>query len=125
MALKLTSNAAGKVLHVTVSGKLEASDYERFAPEVEHFIEQHDKIRILFETRDFEGWSAGALWEDIKFDVKHFNNIERLAIVGEKKWEKGMATFCKPFTSAEVRFFDSERLDEARLWVEENLPGQA
>jgi hypothetical protein len=42
------------------------------------------------------------LWEDIKFDVKHFNDIERLAITGENKWEKGMAAFCKPFTTAKV-----------------------
>jgi len=27
----------------------------------------------------FHGWDAGALWEDIKFDIKHFGDIERLA----------------------------------------------
>lgn len=39
-------------------------------------------------------------------DVKHFNDIERLAIVGDSKGEKGMAIFCKPFTTATVRHFD-------------------
>ena len=34
------------------------------------------------------GWDAGALWEDIKFDIKHFADIERLAMVGEKKWHR-------------------------------------
>jgi hypothetical protein len=43
------------------------------------------------------------LWEDIKFSVKHFADIERLAMVGDKKWQRGMAAFCKPFTKATIR----------------------
>jgi hypothetical protein len=48
-------------------------------------------LRILFIMDDFHGWTAGAMWEDTKFDLKHWKDIERLAIVGETKWEKGMA----------------------------------
>jgi len=32
---------------------------------------------------DFQGWDAGALLEDVKFDVKHFSDIEWLAFVGD------------------------------------------
>ncbi len=67
---------------------------------------------------DFHGWTAGALWEDIKFDAKHFSEIERLAIVGEKQWEKDMAIFCKPFTSAKIRYFDYTAINEANVWIE-------
>ena len=69
---------------------------------------------------DFHGWQVGALWEDIKFDAKHFRDIERLALVGDRQWEKGMAVFCKPFTTAKVRYFPSEKLDEAANWLQEN-----
>ena len=37
----------------------------------------------------FQGWDAGAAWEDLKFDLKHFGDIERLAMVGDKKWQHG------------------------------------
>ena len=69
--------------------------------------------------RDFHGWDAGALWEDIKWDAKHFNDIERLAIVGEKTWHKLMAGFCKPFTTARVRYFTQEQFVEAHAWLNE------
>lgn len=108
----------GKTLTVRVTGKLARDDYDRLAPEVERMIDEHGKIRILIETHDFHGWTAGALWEDVKFDVKHFDDIERLAIVGEKKWEQGMAVFCKPFTTAEVRFFSHDEADQARTWIQ-------
>jgi hypothetical protein len=28
-----------------------------------------------------------------------------------------MASFCKPFTSATIRYFDREQADEARQWL--------
>src|SRR5947209_2498821 len=78
---------------------------------------EQGKLRILMIMRDFHGWTAGALWEDMKFEFKHWRDIEKLAMVGEAKWEKGMATFCKPFTNAKIRYFDHTQLEEARKWI--------
>ena len=66
-----------------------------------------------------QGWEVGAAWEDVKFATKHFSDIERLAMVGEKKWQKGMAIFCKPFTKATVRYFDHVDAVDARKWLDE------
>ena len=92
---------------------------------MERLIKQHKKVRVLCELHDFHGWEAGALWADIKFDLKHFADIERLALVGESRWEQGMAVFCKPFTTAKVRYFDVSKLAEARAWIEAELPATA
>ncbi len=112
--------SVGKLLHVKVTGKLTKEDYEALAPVVDQQIAEHGKIRILFEMHDFHGWTAGAMWEDLKFDFKHWKDIERLAIVGESKWEAGMAVFCKPFTSAKIQYFDHAKLDEAQTWIAED-----
>jgi hypothetical protein len=45
--------------------------------------------------------------------------FERLAMVGKKKWQHGMATFCKPFTKATIRYFDHTAITEARKWLGE------
>lgn len=119
--LQLVESHGGRFLEIRVSGQLHKPDYELFVPEVERLIKQHGRIRMLVQLNEFRGWTAGALWEDIKFDVRHFSDIERLAIVGEETWEQGMASFCAPFTRAEVRFFPVERADEARDWIEEGL----
>ena len=109
--------ASGNVLEVAVTGKLTKDAYQQLVPAVDKQIQDHGKLRILFVMRDFHGWTAGALWEDTKFDLKHWRDIERLAIVGETKWEQGMATFCKPFTTAEVRYFDHAQSEAARQWI--------
>lgn len=105
------------LVKVSVTGKLTKEMYEQFVPVIEQELKEYPKLRMLFVMHDFHGWTAGALWDDIKFDVQHWNDIERLAIVGDSKWEQGMSAFCKPFTSAKVRYFDHGQLQEAEQWV--------
>ncbi len=88
-------------------------------PEFERLLREHGKLRLLFDMTGLQGWEAGAAWEGLKFGVKHFADIERLAMIGEKKWQQGMATFCKPFAKAAVRYFDHADALEARNWLAE------
>jgi hypothetical protein len=112
----------GKILVIQATNKLTKEDYEQFVPEVERLIQTHGSIRMLCDMHDFLGWKAGALWQDTKFAIKHYGDIERLAIVGEKAWEHGMAVFCRPFTKAEIRYFDRSSADEAHAWIHADIP---
>src|SRR5579859_3172437 len=116
-AVTLKETNGGKVLEVGLTGKLTEEDYQIFIPVVERLVKEHGKIRMLVDMHDFHGWTMGALWQDIKFDVKHFRDIERVAMVGETQWEHGMAVFCKPFTAAKVRYFYRAEIDQARSWL--------
>jgi len=119
MAVRLIERAEGRIVDVEVTEKLTKEDYERFVPRLEDLIAQFGRIRILFIMRDFHGWKAGALWEDLKFDWKHYSDIEKLAVIGDKAWEKGITVFCRPFTKAKIRFFKHDHIEQARQWVEE------
>ena len=119
MPIQLNEENGGKILIVHVSGKLVKADYEHFVPEFERLVRQHGKLSVLFDMTGLHGWGAAALWEDTKFAINHFADIERLAMVGEKKWQHGMATFCKPFTKATTRYFDHADAAEARKWLGE------
>ena len=120
MPITLNSHNGSAILEVVVSGKLVHEDYERFLPEVERMVAQHGKISVLFDMVDFHGWEASALWDDTKFAFKHFCGIERIAIVGDHKWEEGMSVFCRVFTTGEVRYFDWTKLVQAREWLGES-----
>jgi hypothetical protein len=121
MAVNLQQDAGGKILVIKLTGKLTKEDYEHFVPKVESLIKEHGKLRILVQMHDFQGWAGGALWEDIKFDLKNFRHIERLALVGEKSWEHSMAVFCKPFTTATIRYFDCGEVEQAETWIRADL----
>lgn len=104
-------------LEVLLTGKLTRQDYETNGPRIEQLIREHGKLRMLVELRDFHGWTFGGLWEDVKFDARHFHDVERLAIVGDKRWQEGMTLFCRPFTTAKIRYFESFEIDDACRWL--------
>lgn len=108
-----------KVLAFKMSGKLHDEDYKKFVPLVDDAIAKAGKVRILAQFHDFQGWDLHALWDDIKFSTTHCTKIERIALVGDKKWEEWMAKVCKPFTMAKVRYFDAAEIDVAKAWLAE------
>ena len=104
-------------VEVHAGGKLDRSDYETLVPEIEQLIREEGKLRIVVVMEHFHGWTAGALWEDVKFDARHFNDVDRLAIVGDQKWQERMASLCRLFTTAEVKYFDRVEIEDARQWA--------
>lgn len=118
-AIDVVAENGGKLLFIRMRGTLHKQDYQHFVPIVEKAVQEHGKVRMLVQMHKFHGWDASAWWEDVKFDLKHFKDIDRLAIVGETTWEKWMAAFCKPFTTATIRYFPVEKADEAMAWVRE------
>jgi len=118
MPVELKEMDGGRILEVHATGRLAASDYRNLMPTFDRLKRQHGPLRVLFELHDFHGWTPGGLWEDLKFDTKHFADIDRLAVVGETKWQEGMAKFCRPFTTAQIRFFGPEQSQAANEWLQ-------
>ena len=109
--------SAGNVFGFKMSGKLHDEDYKHFVPTVDAAVGAHEKVCLLALFHDFHGWDLHALWDDIKFATTHCSKVERIALVGDKKWEEWMAKVCKPFTAATVRYFDVAELEAAWTWV--------
>ena len=112
------NRGSGHVVGFKLSGKLHDEDYKQFIPLVDAAAGS-GKARILAWFEDFHGWDMHALWDDIKFSTTHCTKIEKIALVGEKKWEEWMAKVCKPFTMATIKYFDAKEVDAAWKWLEE------
>jgi len=113
----VTDASARDHLVVRAIGKLLKEDYAGFVPAFEQARKERGKLRILFDATELAGWDAGALWQEIKFDVKHFSDIERLAMVGTQKWQQTLEQAAKPFMHAEMRYFDASQIEAARSWL--------
>jgi hypothetical protein len=70
-------------------------------------------------VHEFHGWEPQAAWEDFRFDIKHQKGVERIAMVGEKKWQHWMTKITSWFVHADVRYFDASQEDQAERWVRE------
>lgn len=105
------------IVYAVASETLTQQDYDRLLPKVEETLHHHDKIRLYFEMKDFSGWTPGAAWQDVKFDFGHASDFEKIAMVGNKSWENWLTQLMKPFTSAEVRYFEPEQKETAKTWI--------
>lgn len=121
MPVEIKTEPNTNFIEITASGKLTVEDYHHFVPEIEKIIDEHGKVTMLFVMKDFHGWKMGAVWEDTKFGFRHFTQVSRVGLVGDKAWEKGMAIVCKPFTLAKVKYFDIDKEEDARAWVMEKV----
>jgi len=110
----------GNTIAVRASGKLSHEDYQAFLPKLEEQIKELGKVSILFELDDFQGWDLQAAKDDFKFGMGHLDDLERIAIVGDKAWERWMILMVKPFMPSDnVRYFDRDNLQDAWDWLRE------
>jgi hypothetical protein len=121
MPIDFEEDSEGTILLVQVCGKLTTTDFEKYVPETERLIKLFGKIRIMIEIRDFHGWELGAIWDDLKFELKHFNDIERLAIVGESMHAEKMSLFFRLFTTASIQYFNLDQTTVALNWIHDGI----
>jgi hypothetical protein len=109
---------APNVVEAKLSGKLKRDDTRSLIPRFEHVFEAHGSVRVLVDLSDLRGWIPGLLWGDLPVEALRYPHLERIAVVGDPKWQEAMATLSRPFRGARVRYFDLGEIDSARAWLE-------
>ncbi len=74
---------------------------------------------MYIDMEDFRGIELQAAWDDFAFGVKHWSDFERLAIVGDKRWEELLVKAFDLITVGDFRYFDVADRGRARAWIED------
>lgn len=111
------SESSGNVVGYRVSGTVGPGDYQELVPRFEELVAREGSVRVLMDMTGFKTESPSAWRADLHFGREFHGSIERLAIVGEKWWEKLMARFCAPFYAKEARFFHTADMIAAWEWL--------
>lgn len=117
--IEIMSESAGNVLGVRLSGKVTDEDYEKvFIPALEKIIADSGKVRVVYYMdAEFEGWNAGAMWDDAKFGLKHRNDFEKIAVVGGPIWAEWGTKLAGHLVSGEVKTYSGAELNDAWTWI--------
>jgi len=105
-------------LSLKAIGKLTHEDYKIITPMIDSALEgvKDPKINVIIDGTELEGWELRAAWDDLKLGLKHGREFEKIAIIGNKKWQEYSARMGSWFISGEVRFFES--VSEALDWLQ-------
>lgn len=115
--IQIDTSEDSNIIYTTSSGKLDTEDYEKLLPLAEAKIARYGKVRWYFEMDHFNGWHLDTFWRDLRFDLRHAHDFEKVAMVGEKKWQEWMAKSLKALISAEIRYFNTSEKELAAQWI--------
>jgi hypothetical protein len=112
--------SSGNVVGYKAIGTITASDYMKLEPEVKALVEKEgSSIRMLIDLSEFK-WEKMEAWlHDLKFGSEFHHEIQKMAIVGDKTWEKWITHLAKPFYARDAKFFHSADIDKAWAWLRE------
>ncbi|MCH7519773.1 MAG: STAS/SEC14 domain-containing protein [Candidatus Dadabacteria bacterium] len=125
--LEPISGLPDNTLGFTAEGKITSEDYETvLIPAVEEKLKNNDKVRLLYHLGDeFEGFEAGAMWDDAKVGLAHITEWEKIAIVTDVNWIRhagkifgfAIETMSAP---GDVKVFHNNEIDMAIEWIGED-----
>jgi hypothetical protein len=113
------AESSGNVVGYKANGVITASDYLKIEPEVRDLVEKEGNVRMLVDLTDFQWEKLEAWLPDLEFGYEFHNKIDKLAIVGNKTWEKWIAHLARPFYARDVKFYPTNDIVRAWAWLRE------
>ena len=121
--LSVDTLAGSDALEVIASGRVTADDYESvLTPELDKPWKAPTKLKLLYRiAEDCEGFSAGAMWDDAKFGMKHINDFAAVAVVTDKDWMVHTVKALRFLLPSDIQVFSNAQIVDARAWVKDAL----
>ena len=114
-----------QIISIRAEGILTDEDYKKFLPELERILEREGRMSAYVDLEDLKGWEVKAAWDDFKFGIAHNADFDRIAVVGDSRWQEWMIKVSNLFFAAKMRYFSPGEKQQALDWLQENRPGNS
>lgn len=114
--IELMAQSSGTTLGFKISGDVTKQDYSVMDPAVAKAIDASGQVNLLLDMIEFHWEKVNAWRSDLHFGKEYHEKIEKMAIVGDKKWEKHLSTLCTPYYAKASKYFDNDT--DAWEWLE-------
>lgn len=103
-------------------GEIDDRDYSALTSSIDAATSSQGKIRMLVDLdASFRGWDLHAAWDDLWLTINHYNDIERIAVVGTHQSKEWVSRLRWPVTKGDVRYFEDIERTAAWNWVREDV----
>jgi hypothetical protein len=116
---RLLEGFPDNVIAIRALGEVTSRDYDEvLIPLVRKKAEKFGKVRLLMALGpEFEGYSAGAIWDDARLGLTHWRSFERVALVTDIGWITRSVKLFAPLMPGEVAVFPGNALEAAKVWI--------
>ncbi|MCW9706259.1 STAS/SEC14 domain-containing protein [Fodinibius salsisoli] len=112
------------VLALRVTDKLTEGDLNDLVPVLKNQVDRTEDPHLIMIMEDFKGWDdAATFWKDLRLDAEYIGSFDRIAIVGEEKWQQWSTQLLNPLFNEELQFFSLDHAGSAWNWIRKSHEG--
>ena len=110
------------IVAVQAEGIISREDYEEtLIPLIEAKIRTQGQVKMLYWCgKEFEGFTAGAMWDDARFGVMHLGDFLKIAFVTDVEWLRMSAKLFSPLMRMPTQVFHNAEIEDAKRWIVES-----
>lgn len=117
MSAEITE-VSGNVLTFKITGQLKQAEFAAAQKRAGEIIRQQGKVRLLVLIEKFTGMDNAGDWGDVSFQLDYDDFIEKIAIVGDQRWEELAKVFTgKGIRHVAIEYFSPADLAKAGAWL--------
>lgn len=110
----------GNLIELTISGQLDLKNYQAMQTKLESVVKDADNSNLLILLKNFSGWSKNEGWGDVSAHDRIDPYINKMAIVGDEKWQDLVEVFTlKGLRSIPIEYYSTDNEQQARDWLAE------
>lgn len=109
------------VVAIRAEGTITRDDYEEtLIPLIAEKIRTQGQIKLLYWCgKEFEGFTAGAMWDDARFGLMHLGDFLKIAFVTDVEWLRMSMKLFSPLLRMPAQVFHNAEIEDAKQWIVE------
>ena len=96
---------------------LTEEDHDVFASTLADHLKEHTTTRVVITMDDVDDWQPEEAWEELAFDIRHLNDLDKVAVVGDDLWDPWLDKVEELFPMSVIQTYDVEDEEEALEWL--------
>ena len=109
-----------RLLILHVGGELKKTELDAVQSDFVEKIAGSGTVKLLVLLENFTGWERSEAWGDTDFFFSHRNDFEKIAVVGDPRWEAQVLAFAGAgLRKGPVKLFPETSESAARAWLAE------
>ncbi|EAQ48073.1 MULTISPECIES: STAS/SEC14 domain-containing protein [Leeuwenhoekiella] len=109
----LSENSIGYI----VEGTMDYKAVQELKGAILKKLEKHDSINLYLEDNNIDRFTLDAVFIAGIFPMQHKNQLNKIAMVTNRKWIHMIANFNKAVIGKDMRNFTTDRRTEAIAWI--------
>ena len=107
----------GNLVCCKAIGKLTDEDLHNLTVRIERILENHGSFLLYVDLEFFKGWEWQTAWDKNIYGKKYWDQIEKIAFVGNQKWEQMINKIAQNLKNGDKRYFSIAHHSMAIEWI--------